>query len=394
MLGMGTEDAVLSTTFLIKDEIMPKDRLLFIDNLRILLIVLVILVHLAITYGAPVGDWYYQEVRAGMIESIIYVFFLAVSQSFFMGFFFLISGYFTPGSYDRKGAWHFFKDRLLRLGIPLLFYIIFIDPLMVYVLALSKGFTGSFLEFLDSYIGNYRGLATGPLWFVETLLIFAIIYIIWRLLVKGTHRESKIPENTTIAIFAFILGVVTFIVRIWFPIGWYFELVHLQISFFPQYIAMFIIGLITFRGNWFMQISKKTGRLWLWMAGALLILFPVLLLLYIYAGDPALLIGGLNWQAFTYALWEQFLGVAIIMALTVLFREKYNNQGRLAKAMSASAYTVYIFHAPIIVLLALTLRGVILDPLLKFVLIAPLAVGLCFLLSNYIRKLPIARSIL
>ena len=104
---------------------MSKDRLSFIDNLRILLIVLVIMVHLAITYGAPVGDWYYQEVRARMIESIIYVFFIAVSQSFFMGFFFLISGYFTPGSYDRKGARHFFKDRLLRLGIPLLFYIIF-----------------------------------------------------------------------------------------------------------------------------------------------------------------------------------------------------------------------------------------------------------------------------
>jgi hypothetical protein len=37
-----------------------KERLFFIDNLRILLIVLVIPVHLAITYGAPVGDWYYK----------------------------------------------------------------------------------------------------------------------------------------------------------------------------------------------------------------------------------------------------------------------------------------------------------------------------------------------
>lgn len=357
---------------------MSKDRLLFIENLRIPLIILVILVHLAITYGAPVGDWYYQEFEAGMIESIFYVFLLAVSQSFFMGFFFLISGYFTPGSYDRKGAWHFFKDRLLRLGIPLLFYIIFIDPLIV----------------LDLYIGNYKGLATGPLWFVETLLIFAIFYSIWRWLTKSTDRESKIPGNTTIAIFAFILGVVTFIVRIWFPIGWYFELLHLQISFFPQYIAMFIVGLIACRGNWFLQISEKTGKLWSWIAVALLILFPVLFFLFMYAGDPALLAGGLYWQTFTYALWEQFLGVAIIITLTVLFRKKYNYQGRLLKAMSASVYTVYIFHAPIIVLLALSLRGIMINPLLKFVLVAPLAVSICFLLSNYIRKLPIARRIL
>ncbi|MGE5317507.1 MAG: acyltransferase family protein, partial [Chloroflexota bacterium] len=137
---------------------MSKDRLLFVDNIRILLIVLVILFHLAITYGAPVGSWYYHEGNPGIIESIFYVFFLAVCQSFFMGFFFLISGYFTSGSYNRKGARNFFKDRLQRLGIPLIFYIIFIDPLIGYAIALSKGFTGSFKDYLTIYIEGYRGL--------------------------------------------------------------------------------------------------------------------------------------------------------------------------------------------------------------------------------------------
>jgi fucose 4-O-acetylase-like acetyltransferase len=32
-----------------------------------------------------------------------------------MGFFFLISGYFTPGSFERKGLRSFLKDRLIRL---------------------------------------------------------------------------------------------------------------------------------------------------------------------------------------------------------------------------------------------------------------------------------------
>src|SRR5665811_84111 len=82
------------------------------------------------------------------------------------------------------------------------------------------------------------------------------------------------------------------------------------------------------------------------------------------------------WQAFAYALWEQFIGVAIIIALSVLFREKYNAQGRLLSSMSGSVYTVYIIHAPVLVFLAISLRGVVLDPLLKFVLIAPLAVSI------------------
>jgi hypothetical protein len=31
--------------------------------------------------------------------------FVTLNQAFFMGFFFLIAGYFTPASFDRKGAW-------------------------------------------------------------------------------------------------------------------------------------------------------------------------------------------------------------------------------------------------------------------------------------------------
>jgi len=58
--------------------------------------------------------------------------------------------------------------------------------------------------------------------------------------------------------------------------------------------------------------------------------------------------------------------------------------------MSKNAYTVYIIHAPIIVFLALSLQGIIMNPLLKFALVAPLAVAVCFLIGNYIRKIVIS----
>ena len=37
-----------------------KTRMLYIDNMRVGLITLVIVGHMTITYGAPVGDWYYR----------------------------------------------------------------------------------------------------------------------------------------------------------------------------------------------------------------------------------------------------------------------------------------------------------------------------------------------
>jgi len=373
---------------------MTKKRLLFIDNLRILLTVLIIMHHLAITYGAP-GMWYYKEGQPGMVAIIIFAIFTGINQAFIMGFFFMISGYFTPGSYDRKGAWPFLRDRVLRLGVPLLFYIIFIEPLIIYARVVAvQGFTGSFLKFLGSYIESYRGLGTGPLWFIEALLIFNGIYVLWRWLAKGTHREGKMPGNATIAIFAVVLGLATFTVRIWLPMGWNFELLNLQIPFFPQYIGMFIVGTVAYRGNWFLQIPKETGRMWRRITVVIIMLLPVLLVLGAPEGDPSRLRGGLYWQAFAFAFWEQFLCVAIVIALSVLFRERLNHQGKLPKAMSASAYTAYIFHAPVLIFLALSLRGISLHLMLKFLLVAPLAVSLCFLLSNYIRKVPLARRIL
>ena len=103
-------------------------RLYFVDNLRILLIILLVLHHLAITYGHS-GMWYYLDGRPDDLAVLVATLFTAVNQAFFLAFFFMISGYFTPGSYHRKGSWPFLKDRLLSLGIPLLFYIVFIDPL-------------------------------------------------------------------------------------------------------------------------------------------------------------------------------------------------------------------------------------------------------------------------
>ena len=196
-----------------------------------------------------------------------------------------------------------------------------------------------------------------------------------------------------IAMFALALAVVTSIVRIWLPAGWNFELLNLQLGFFPQYIVLFVLGLIAYRNNWFLGISEATGRLWRNITIALIVLFPVLIILG-GGEDPTLFFGGFHWQALVLALWEQFLCMAMIITLLVWFRRRFNQQGSLTKTMSASAYSVYLIHAPVIVLVALALRDISLHPLIKYPLVALIVVPLCFLLATFIRKLPLARNIL
>ena len=62
--------------------------------------------------------------------------------------------------------------------------------------------------------------------------------------------------------------------------------------------------------------------------------------------------------------------------------------------MSDSVFAVYFIHAPVLVFLALALQGVRLYALLKFALVAPVAVALCFVLAYLLRQLPGVRRIL
>jgi hypothetical protein len=55
--------------------------------------------------------------------------FIFFNQAWFMGAFFLLAGYFVPGSYDKKGAGSFLKERLIRLGIPLIIWIFVLNPI-------------------------------------------------------------------------------------------------------------------------------------------------------------------------------------------------------------------------------------------------------------------------
>ena len=378
---------------------MDKRHELFIDNLRILLICLVIMVHLSVTYGGA-GSWYYKEGRPDVLSFALLTFHNATIQAFSMGLFFMIAGYFTPASCDRKGPWRFLRDRLLRLGIPLLCYDFVINPLLAYPLIRVRAweFNRSYRQFLAAYYSSFH-LGTGPLWFVEALLIFAFIYVFWRLLKKSAaaplHCDHKIPGNKTIALFAVALGFVSFVVRIWIPIGWTFGPLNLQLPFFPQYICLFVVGIIAYRRNWLTGIGSNIGKLWMSVAIVLILMLP---LLFVAGGglngDIRPFGGGLHWQSLAYSLWEQSLATAVIVALLVLFREKLNRQGKLTKAMSASVYTAYIIHAPVAVPLALSIKNVTLSPLLKFAAASLIAVPLCFALGNLLRKLPLAKNIL
>jgi hypothetical protein len=374
-------------------------RLFFIDNIRVQLTIQVLLFHLMIVY-AGTGSWFYEEGREDFITGALGAWFVTVSQAYFMGLFLLVSAYFVPGAYDRKGPGRFLKDRLIRLGIPLAVYSWILRPPLVYLYLRSvQGLRLSWWHYFPGeYFRTNAVLGAGPLWFVETLLIFTVLYVVWRLLTgRATARpaaKTRFPSNLSVALFALLLGLAGFLVRLWRPIEWSFVPLNLQLPFFAQYIALFILGLVAYRRNWLAGLSERTGRLWLRIGIFMILLFWPLAL----AGDMATslepFLGGWHWQALAYALWESVLCLGMCIGLIYAFRRYSQGQGSLTRFLSHNAYAAYLVHGPVITIMALTARDVALHPLVKFGLVSLVAVPLCFGLSGLIRKLPYSDRVL
>jgi glucan biosynthesis protein C len=373
--------------------------MLFVDNLRTFAIILVFLVHISITYGAA-GLWYYKEGQLTGTQYYVFLAFTCLCQAFFMGLLFLLAGYFTPASYDRKGVGQFTLDRLTRLWLPVGVFVFLIDPFIQYALISAGALpspTGSPMTiqaFLGLFINPLNGLGFGPLWFIEALFFFTLIYVGWRFIFKNPSKTRSVPTNLTIALLAMLLGAVSFLVRIWFPIGYVLNPFGFQLPFFPQYIAFFIVGIIAFRGNWLLAISAETGKLWLRIAVILMAIFLVVLSLAALNGTVGLFFGGFNWQTAFYAFWEQAFAVSVSIGLIVWFREKLNHQNHFAKTVSDNSFAAYILQAPILVGLALGLASIQMPLALKFVIVAPIGVTLCFGIAYCVRKIPGVKQVL
>ncbi len=377
-------------------------RLFYVDNLRIYLISLVVLHHVAVGYGGGVGSWPIKESPTDEISPIILLIFLTINQSYITSLFYLLSGYFAPGSYDKKGTQKFLIDRLIRLGIPVLIHIVFIASLIDYiVLKFTQGQTVSFFKIMVDQLGR-GNFKIGPLWFIEALLIFSVVYVLYRLILNRFRPnftfnpyKDACPTNKAIILSIVAIALGTFVVRLIFPVGVGVADRHFRLEHFTHYIFCFWLGILAYRGKWFHNLSKSQGKLWGIVA---LLTIPFLLIIFVLGGaadnvEPFL--GGLYWQAFVYALWESIACLSIIIGLLYFFQTKFNRQGNLLKAMSANAYTVYINHQFVITVIMVILLPVVLPTAVKFFLVALIGLPMCFIVSHFvIRKIPYSTRVL
>lgn len=366
-------------------------RLYFIDYLRAALVILVVLHHLAVVYGEGVAFWYVDPPQTQSLGSLVLFIFVLFNQAWFMGALFLLAGYFTPGSYDRKGASTFLKERLIRIGIPLLVWIFVLNPLCNIGLYLEPNpriplplTWTNFWQMYPEFVGF------GVAWFLALLLIFVVGYALWRRLTANrSSSQSRIyaqPGYVGVGLFIVGLAVVSYVLRTVIPIG-RTVLDFPTIAYLPQYLSFFVVGIIAFRGDWFRTIPDKMGKVGFLIAvAATLILFPIIVLGIL--GGSFRFLGNGTWPSAVYALWDSAFAVGLCLASITFFRHYFNRQSSVGTFLAQQSYAVYIIHSPIIVLFAYLLHGIAWGPLQKFALAAIIVVPICYAAAYILRKIP------
>jgi hypothetical protein len=338
-----------------------------------------------------------------MFTGIFLTILSAIGLACGMGIFFLLAGYFTPSSYDRKGGAAFVRDRIIRLGIPWLVYSLLIQPLVYYI---AQGLPGSYWSFYTTWYLHLGSIADGVIWFVELLLGFSLLYAAWRWLVRSRPQAASgtgaVPGYWAILGCILGLGLFSFVVRLWWPAGFQPKPFNLPLGYLPQYVSLYVLGIVASRRNWLFELTPRMGRNWSLIALiATLIFFGLVFPSMMQAAGAAgtqqagyAIAGGFNWFALGYALWEAFMVVGVGIGLLVLFRQRWNHQGRVAKGLAASVYTVYLIHPVILVGFAYAFQVVALYPLLKWAIAVLITIPLCFLISSLIRKIPLVNRVL
>ena len=250
-------------------------------------------------------------------------------------------------------------------------------------------------------------LGLGPLWFVAMLLIFDAGYAAWRMAARRPAPSSMnrvfLPSYLSIVVFIVVLALASYLVRIAVPLGqqvtlFVYFLNFPTISYLPQYLGFFLLGIAAYRCGWFRTVPRSLGLTGFVAAVvAAVLLFPLAIsgqLFSVESTEPAHFVGAGHWQSAAYALWDSTTAVGLCLGFIVLFRSRFNGHGRVARFLSRHSYAVYIFHSPIIVYLAFSMRDIGLQTLLKFALAAVVAIPTCFLIAYLVRRLPLASKVL
>jgi len=334
-----------------------------LDAIRTLVVVGLVFFHAALVFDAS-DDFYVKNAQTTSVTTVLAGF----GVLWAMPALFLIAGSGSWHSMARRGAGGFVRERLQRLGVPLLFAILTFLPVPVWLRlkAADPGYQESYLSFLPKFYEVHLDLSdfpfvlrgdyfeTGHLWFVVLLLTFSLLLALLVRWLPGKRARDALARAVAHRGVVLLPAFATSAICAWIGMeeafaGWSRW----------AYLLFFLCGFLLAADERFRLAMRRDAAL----AGIVgVVVFAVCGPVLLTAGDEpftAMTAHAISARAlFGFAGW-----CAVVAILGLLDRRNVNRQAsagstepsRAARAyryLAVAALPLYVLHQPIVVAVA------------------------------------------
>ncbi len=372
-------------------------RVAFLDHIRYLMVVLVVITHSVAAYSTVTPHWPHHDtifLAADVIRELIDVFAMPVL--------FFVAGYFALRSLEKKGTRAFLKDKVLRLLVPWALAVLVFMPLVLY----SKGDPAvrPFSSYWPSYLGGFGTQLSILLpesnqsvyWFVSLLFAVFVLFAVAHAATRRWHTRHPLSSveassSSSLLMPLVIFGVLTSLAYFvslllapdtaWLVLGPFLQFEPTRLVLFIGYFAL---GVYAQSHGWFAG-GKSLGHLAVW--GPLTALLAVA---YLVVGQPLFADPTGTTQMpvgllLTFAFVRSFLLLSVLVTLASAGTRYWARSSGLDRQLSDTSYNVYLTHFWFVVVLQeelLAWTGGSSEA--KFAIVFLAALGLSYAISRWI----------
>lgn len=310
----------------------------YIDNLRWIILLILIPYHVAMAWNAW-GEPNYIFFEGNRVISSIIVFF----SPYFMPLLFVLAGISTKFALRKRTNKEYLIERVKRLLVPFLFGTIVLMPIMTYIAdkfnySYSGGFFEHYAVFFTKYtdlIGADGGFSMGQFWFLLYLLVISVVGIgIIALFKKVIFKLEKLIPFWGVL----LLGL---------PLPFLSELLSIGGKSLVEYLYLFLLGYYVFSSE--KIVNKAEKNCWL-LFGIGFVATVLNVYLFLWIDNEYTL---LNTIAKYVSEW------VMIIALIGLAKRYWNFSGKISDYMNQRSFLFYIYHFIWVVLFQYILYGLI-----------------------------------
>ena len=350
------------------DRIFPMRRH-YIDNLRSLVILILIPYHAAMAWNSW-GEPNYMMFGENRILSSLIVFF----SPFLMPLLFVLAGMSTGYALGKRTAGQYILERVKRLIVPLLFGTLAFMPVMTYLAdRFNCSYEGSFLSHYKVFFTKFTdltgadgGFSFGQFWFL--LYLFVISLICLGIIMLQKKLSSKTVPDIPLWLIV-LLGV---------PVPLISGLLEVNGKSIVLYTYIFLIGYYVLSNDKAVEKISKFRFVFLVLG----LSFDILnIWLFLWSGTSYEILNSVTNDMTTWFM---------TLALIGLGKAYLDKSGKLSSYLSARSFAFFSLHYICLVVMQYLMSGVLgSNTVLLYTVPVPAAYVLTFLIAEVFVRFPV-----